>query len=413
MAHPRQAQGDILKQRAYGVAEAGFSLVELAVVVVIIGVMMTMGLAAMNAARSNQAFSTTIQKQATIKQALINYIRNNTRLPCPDTDFAAPDGIENRTTAGNTATACSAKFGLLPYVTLSLPRDAVQDGWGNFFSYQVSNTPPTTDWTLTANFYSGNTGIITVNTRVGVAGTVTPLATSVVAVVVSHGPNGFGAYTIGGTRNTVAGVATDEYLNANGGGGNVYYKRDPTTDDTAVGGAIDDVVLYMTANDLVGPLFLDGSLQTPAAMVNSVNAAFLKIKIAALGYAMSHPQTRGNANCQSTFVSNYCRSLPYADSGTNGLQNAGTLSGTVPYLDLGLVSADNIDPWGNRYTYVVNATAAGTGFGQGLSSTLPASNTTAITLTSYGPNKAAGGGDDIVLTVSTAEVQGQLANYLP
>ncbi len=78
-------------------------------------------------------------------------------------------------------------FGIVPYVTLGLPREAVQDGWGNFFSYRISNTAgANTDGTITANFNAGNTGLLTVNTRV--AGAVTLVASGVVAVVVSHGP---------------------------------------------------------------------------------------------------------------------------------------------------------------------------------------------------------------------------------
>lgn len=412
MAHPRHPQSDLSKQRARRVAEAGFSLVELAIAVVIIGIMMTMGLAAMNAARTNQAYSTTIQKEATIKQALINYLRSNSRLPCPDTDFTAPDGKENRATAGDTTTACSAQFGIVPYVTLGLPRDAAQDGWSDFFSYQVSNTGTNTDWTRTANFYSGNSGLITVNTRTS-TGTSSTLATGVVAVIVSHGPNGLGAYTIGGTRNTMPASTTDEYLNADGGGGTTFYQRDATTSDTATGGAFDDIVLYMTANDLVGPLYLDGSLQTPAAMTSTVSAEFQKIKTAAIGYAMSHSTGRGSTSCNWSGYTPYCRYLPYAASGTNGIATAGTTSGNVPYSDLGLVSSDAIGPWGNYYKYVVNSTAASSGWGGGISSAQPTSSSTAIQLTSAGPDKTFGTSDDIVLNVSVAEIQGALASYLP
>jgi prepilin-type N-terminal cleavage/methylation domain-containing protein len=415
MAHPRLAQGDLSKQRARRVAEAGFSLVELAIAVVIIGIMMTMGLAAMNAARTNQAFSTTIQKEATIKQALINYLRSNSRLPCPDTDFTAPDGIENRATAGDTTTACSAQFGIVPYVTLGLPRDAAQDGWSNFFSYEVSDTGTNTDWTRTANFYSGNSGLITVDTRSS-TGTSTTLATGVVAVIVSHGPDGFGAYTIGGTRNwPIPALSIDESTNASGG--TMFYQRDMTTDDTATGGAFDDIVLYMTANDLVGPLFLDGSLQTPAAMESTVSAEFQKIKTALIGYAMTHSTSHGGSSCNS-WGSPYCRYLPYAASGTNGVATSGsgtTTPGYVPYSDLGLVSSDAIDPWGKYYEYLVNSTAASTGWGGGISSAQPTSSSTAVQLTSAGPDKTFGTTDDIVLNIAVGEIQGALAagGYLP
>ena len=78
-------------------ANRGFSLVELSVVVHIIGIIMTMGIGAWTANLENQAHSATAQRQAAIKEALTGYLRRNNRLPCPDNDFTAPDGVENRT----------------------------------------------------------------------------------------------------------------------------------------------------------------------------------------------------------------------------------------------------------------------------------------------------------------------------
>src|SRR5258706_12848678 len=154
-------------------SQHGFSLVELAVVVFIIGIILTMGVGALSAARENTASSSTAQKQNAIKEALIGYLRRNSRLPCPDTNFTAPDGIENRATAGDPATACSSRFGLGPYVTLGVGREAVQGGWGKFFSYHVANTAgANTDWTITTSFPAGNTGNVTVSERI--SGTLAP-----------------------------------------------------------------------------------------------------------------------------------------------------------------------------------------------------------------------------------------------
>ncbi len=386
-------------------ALAGFSLIELSIVLFIIGVALTTGLAALNVLQRNQAASATTQRQVAMRDALSDYLRRNSRLPCPDTDFTAPDGIENRATAGNPATACSAVFGIVPYATLGLPRETAQDGWGNFFSFHLSNTAgANTDWTISANFNAGNTGLLIVNTRD--AGAATLVANRVVAVVVSHGPNGFGGYTLGGTRNTMpAPTTSDESSNARANAVSLvtYYRRDPTTDDAATGGAIDDIVLYITADDLLRPLFNDGSLQSPAAQVN---AEMQKIKLALIGYAMANDASHGTSNCTGGGGGvQKCKNLPYADSGADGSQDSGTIAGLLPYNDLGVSAAEGTDPWGMRYQYVVNATAAGSGSGNGLSSTQPAASTPLITLTSYGPNRAAGGGDDITVTVSAAEVR--------
>lgn len=389
-------------------AHRGFSLVELSVVVLIIGIVLTMGLGALNATRENQAFSVTAEKQRAIKDALTGYLRRNSRLPCPDTDFGAPDGVENRATPNNPTTACSARFGILPYVTLGLARDLVQDGWGNFFSYHVSNTAGVnTDWTLTAVFRSGNTGTITVNDRNGAV--VTAIATAVVAVVVSHGRNGLGAYAIGGTRNALPAAGTDELDNTNGTADTTYFRRDLTTDDAAVGGAFDDQMMFLTASDLLEPLFRDGSLRAP---VSAVNDALQKIKLALIGYTMGNSSGYGNSACDGLGSTPRCRVVISADV-SNGWTDPGLTNGVVPYNDLGLTLAEALDPWGVRYGLVVNATVISTGWGGGISSASPAANTVAIQLTSNGPDRAAGGGDDITLSVTVAEIRGYMGNLLP
>ncbi|MCQ3925508.1 MAG: hypothetical protein DPW12_15315 [Rhodocyclaceae bacterium] len=84
---------------------AGFSLVELAVVVLIVSILLTMGLAAFSVQVDTAALSATQRRQDAIKDALIAYLRKNARLPCPETTGLAgggssPIGRENRTNVG-------------------------------------------------------------------------------------------------------------------------------------------------------------------------------------------------------------------------------------------------------------------------------------------------------------------------
>lgn len=398
----------------------GFSLVELSIVVLVIGIVLTMGIGAWTANLENQANGATVQRQAAIKEALIGYLRRNNRLPCPDTDFTAPDGAENRTTAGDPTTACSAAFGIIPYTTLGLARDAGRDGWGNFFSYHVSSTnistasngnwSANTDWTRSAWFRTGNKGLITVNNRTGA--TVTAIASNVVAVVVSHGRNGLGAYSIGGTRNTLPAAGTDEESNTNAT--NTHYRRDPTTDDAAIGGPFDDQVLILAASDLLEPLFRDGSLRAPSAVVSD---SLQRIKLALLGQAMGYSSTYGANNCTSAPSSPKCRVIMSADNtdgyGSNEIGNA---DGHVPYNDIGLSLSEALDPWGLRYRYKPNALVIQPSTsGYGISSASPTANTVAMQIYSQGPNRTDDGGlgDDIAVSVSVAEVRGYMANVLP
>jgi prepilin-type N-terminal cleavage/methylation domain-containing protein len=398
----------------------GFSLVELSVVVLIIGIIMTMGIGAWTANLENQAHSATAQRQAAIKEALTGYLRRNNRLPCPDNDFTAPDGVENRATPGNPATACSTAFGILPYVTLGLSRDAARDGWGNLFSYQVSNNTNTPDaggnwsdnrdWTTSANFRAGNTGTITVNDRNGA--TVTAIASNVVVVVVSHGRNGLGAYAIGGTRNTLPAAGTDERENTDGTANTVYFRREATTDDAATGGPFDDQVAFLTPSDLLDPLFRDGSLKSPQSMVQE---QLQKQKQLIIGYTMGYNSTNGGAMCNGGGAPQKCKVVLAADGNSDGQVDAGNANtnGLVPYLTLGMTLADALDPWGMRYRIILNSAA--TDVSGGISSMHPTSGggTVAMTVYSKGADRVDGGGDDIALSVTVAEIRTYLVGLAP
>ena len=430
---------------------AGFSLVEMAVVTLLIGIFLTMGLSAFRASQGAQAVSRTQTRENDIKDALIAYIRRNNRLPCADTDFSAPDGIENRATAGDPTTACAtspsnARFGIVPYVTLGLARDAAVDGWGNFFSYQVSNSfpnevfnpgytippyynspiaAPYRDWTLSANLRSGSTGELTIKDR-NASGAAITVASNVVAVVVSYGANGFGAYTVSGTRNTLPGSATDEYQNTNVGGGTTYFRRTQTTDDAAPGGAFDDHVMFLTADDLLGPLIREGTIKSPAAQLTET---FTKIENAigawaagSVGYA-----TYGGSSCNAWGSWPRCRVIPYADFyNGNGYMNGNSCAspavydGGVPYNDLGLSASDLLDPWGRPIRYTISASLPVWGCGSGLTSsgvgigsTSPAGAATAYTLMSFGPDRAPGGNDDLSVSVTVTDLRSGLTGLLP
>ena len=273
--------------------QAGFSLVELAVVVFIIGLIASMSFGAIKAQMINSSIRATKGNQDTIRDALVAYLGKYRRLPCPDTDF---NGVENRTTPGDATTSCKASFGQVPYNDLGLPKTATLDGWDNFFSYQVSNSTaplPNTDWTITNSFHEGNTGVITIKDGSGTD------MLSIVAVVISYGKDGLGAYTIKGTPNTPPDLTTqpDQYQNSalarTGALPNVYYKReysDNTTVTGGTGGTFDDVVMILGANDLLWPLIKDGAIKSPEAQWAT---QLYNIKTAIVTWMLSH------TNCQT------------------------------------------------------------------------------------------------------------------
>lgn len=71
------------------------------------------------------------------KEVLLNFIKINGYVPCPDS--ASPiDGVEDRDSTGE----CHRRQGRLPWKTLGV---AAEDGWGNYFYYRVINVAASND----------------------------------------------------------------------------------------------------------------------------------------------------------------------------------------------------------------------------------------------------------------------------
>lgn len=256
----------MISMKTYHQDQRGFTLAEMAVVVLLIGIAMTMGLKILTATLQNTAISETRTKQEKIKLALIGHLRSNGRLPCPDKD-AIPEGNEEAVCNANAA----AGYGVVPWITLNLSRNDVLDGWGNFFTYRVANRRPGAvlkDWTTVANVTSFDIGELTAPSaaltvqELNAAGTALVSATAqAVVVLLSHGKNGLGAETSKGNN-----VTNPPAANAGEGTNNTaatatFVKRPITDSAAAFNGPFDDLVEFMTPQDLLQPLVSEGTLR--------------------------------------------------------------------------------------------------------------------------------------------------------
>lgn len=145
--------GDLNSIRRFETDEAnvkqsrGFTLIEMAVVVTIAAILLTLGVKGMTSMLSSTQRSATQDNLNGVRNALLAYFAANHRFPCPDTGpVAGRDGVEDRTTAGNPTTTCAAGaspgagIGTVPYSTLGLTRAQALDGYGNFITYRVDVT---------------------------------------------------------------------------------------------------------------------------------------------------------------------------------------------------------------------------------------------------------------------------------
>ncbi|MDG6774775.1 type II secretion system protein [Thiomicrorhabdus sp. ZW0627] len=108
----------------------GFTLVEIAIVLAIIGLVFGAGFTTLGAYIDNANQSHTMGNLQVTKRAMLDYVLVNRHMPCPDTDN---DGVENRT-----GIACTSSKGTVPFDDLGLGFDVTSDDYGNVFAYGIN-----------------------------------------------------------------------------------------------------------------------------------------------------------------------------------------------------------------------------------------------------------------------------------
>jgi len=108
----------------------GFSLIEIAVVLIIIGVVSGMALPALTSMLNWQKTATTAQNQEKILYALANYAIQNKSLP-----YAA-NPIDSY---GKQNVTARRRRGIVPYADLGLPESVAKDGYRHWFTYVVDH----------------------------------------------------------------------------------------------------------------------------------------------------------------------------------------------------------------------------------------------------------------------------------
>ena len=159
--------------------DAGFTLIELAMVLFIVGLLLVGLLSPLAVKVEQEERATTQASLDDIHEALIGFVLGNGRLPCPDTDTPA-DGVENPPPVGG---SCPNDTGTLPWVTLGVEQ---LDAWGNTFLYRVTDKfakLPTAGSNV--SFTLADTGDITIKD----AHNGNNVAISIPVVVLSHGKN--------------------------------------------------------------------------------------------------------------------------------------------------------------------------------------------------------------------------------
>lgn len=216
----------------------GFTLVELAIVLVIVALLAS-GLMVGIAAQRNAAETIDAQRQLeNIRETLTGFALTHGRLPCPAlpnlTSSDASVGVEN----------CAQPHGVLPWVTLGLPE---VDPWGRRFTYYAhgSFTGAVPSGAL-ASFTLDTVG--NANVKAG-SGSSSNVASDLPAVVVSHGSRGAGGWQPNGSQ--LPGVSGDEAENAD---------ADLTFISRTQDGNFDDLVTWIVPSILKSRMVAAGRL---------------------------------------------------------------------------------------------------------------------------------------------------------
>lgn len=222
--------------------QQGFTLIEIAVVVLIMGFLLGSVLGPLTEQRKNQNINQTEAELEEVHDALVGFAALNGYLPCPATSSSS--GIESR--VSGPGSNCSTEHGFVPSATLGLngkfdANRLITDSWGEPLRYSLNNV---SSWEyakrITVNSPPPNFDICESSSCA--SGDI--LASQVVAVIFSLGPD---------RAATATSPDQTENLNNN----DIFVSHIPIE---ASGAEFDDIVHWLSPNTLVLHMVKAGQL---------------------------------------------------------------------------------------------------------------------------------------------------------
>jgi prepilin-type N-terminal cleavage/methylation domain-containing protein len=195
----------ILMQLMKNHARAGFSLIEVAIVLIIMGVMLGAAMPSILRYRQQACLRETKERQDMVTYAVAAYAVINNRLPCP-ADPAAQGDKKGKSV--NPCQTVAHAIGIVPYHTLGLPENQAKDGFGRYMTYAVpidhngqgNLCRARPDPLLQLKDESGD--VFPQNMQAG--------DNFVAMVLISHGPLGHGAYNPNGVGKIISSDASEK-----------------------------------------------------------------------------------------------------------------------------------------------------------------------------------------------------------
>lgn len=241
--------------------QQGFSLLEMAIVLAIVGLLMAGLLPTLSGQMEQQRRNETTKQLDEIKEALIGYAIINGRLPCPASTSSA--GAESFDAGGSASNGDCSNFndGFLPAATLGVsPTDSegfAIDPWGNRIRYAVtsadSNAFTTTSGMSTTGISNLSPDLIVCSSASSSSSSCsvsnTTLTTTAPAVIYSTGLKLLDGNDEDENQNTSGSETPDR----------VFVSHTPTSSG-ASNGEFDDLVVWLSSNVLINRMVTAGKL---------------------------------------------------------------------------------------------------------------------------------------------------------
>ena len=251
---------------------AGFTLLELSIVLVVIALITAMGMSAGTTVIESSRIASTNNRLKAIDDALVAYRFANNRLPCPADGLQVASSATFGMEAGLAGVCATANYnydvgsnyssttggnkvveGVVPVRALNLPDEFMFDGWGRRIGYAATLVMTNSNAFLDYGNV-GNCGLLNVYATGGAT-----RSTTADYVLISYGANGHGGYNNNNPVTVVNASSTnsDEHTNchcdssaANTGYGGNYVQSDYAQSPTDVYDKFDDVVRFRDRSQL-------------------------------------------------------------------------------------------------------------------------------------------------------------------
>ncbi len=226
-----------------------YSLLELSIVLVIMGFIAFTFTAVLDSFLKVNRLKTTFERLDVIEKSLLRYLNENRGLPCPSGQTISSDSAgygedgDSCDSSSVTETCINAEAyevgglvvgykGSIPAITLGLPAEYIYDGFDRRLTYYVSSDLICKNGVdINSGFYANEDNLPVVYNKPNSALAVYEYQKNAY-VIISHGKNGYGAYTKSGGQVSTANASVDEIENSDSDNEFVYnYFRPALMDD--------------------------------------------------------------------------------------------------------------------------------------------------------------------------------------